>query len=286
MPYHHPIVEAATQALKSVSGWLWLRLSNAHRIARSRRRPAIAPPLLVMGSLRSGGTGKTDLVAWIGRRHPDLALLAHPTGDEDTWLRERFAGRVFVHDDFLQAWAMARQAGFEAALSDGGLQDPALDGCPAICLDLDEAPALQDLLPFGRYRELSPRPRKRLLRVSLRQDLSPRLEPASLPPPGTRVVAACAVARAGSFFEELERAGLVLVEKLAFGDHRRFASGKLRSVVDRHPGLPWLVTEKDASRGELPRLPPGSAAVGRILSPSRDLTESVDALVEEIRSRR
>jgi len=128
----------------------------------------------VVGSLRSGGTCKTDLVAWIAHQHPALAILAHPTGDEDVLLRERFPGRVFVHRDFLVAWEEARRAGFAAALCDGGLQDPALDTCPALCVDLPGTPVgVRDLLPLGRFRELSPNPRTTLHRILLDRDLEP-----------------------------------------------------------------------------------------------------------------
>jgi len=284
MSVHHPIVRAGTQGLNAVSGALWLAVSRLHCYWRARRRPATAPVILVVGSLRAGGTGKTDLVAWIAARHPAVAILVHPTIDEETWLARQFPQRVFAHRDWLVAWEAARRAGFGVAVSDGGLQDPALDDCPALCVDLDETPRLADLLPCGRYRELSPRPRKSLLRLSLQRDLSPALDTADFPSAGTRVVAACSVARPEAFFRELEKAGLEVVERLAFGDHRRFDRREVREAIARHPDTPWVVTAKDAARGELARLPEGSFAMGRILSPSESATNSVDALMEALRS--
>lgn len=233
----------------------------------------------MVGSLRSGGTCKTDLVAWIAHRHPSLAILAHPTGDEDIFLQQRFPGRVFVHRDFLVAWEMARQAGFAAGVSDGGLQDPALDHCPAICLDLPRPPIrFRDLLPTGRYRELSPTPRTSLHRIRLDRDLDPRIRQDSLPPPGTRVVAATSIARPDGFFVDLERHGLVVVERLGFADHARFCRKTVDRAMSRHPGIPWLVTAKDAARGELVILPTGSVAVERRLDPGPEMERMLDEL--------
>lgn len=233
--------------------------------------------MLVVGSTRSGGTCKTDLVAWIAARHPDLALLAHPTGDEDAMLRASFPGRVFAHRDLLRAWEAARQAGFAAAVADGGLQDPALDGCPALCLELSDAPLRpSDLLPLGRYRELSPTPRARLHRILVDRDLAARIHAGAIPPPGTEIVAATSIARPEPFFQELERNGLVVRETLAFGDHRIFPRRAVDGALARNPGTVWLITSKDAARGELARLPPGSMAVERRLEPSMEVARIVD----------
>lgn len=237
----------------------------------------------MVGSLRSGGTGKTDLVAWIARRHPTLAVLAHPTGDEDVFLQRCFPGRVFVHRDFLAAWETARLAGFAAAVCDGGLQDPALDHCPALCADLSEAPVgLRDLLPLGRYRELSPRPRASLRRIRLDRDLDPRVDRGTLPPPGTRIVAATSIARPQAFFADLERHGLVVVESLAFADHARFSRNAVERTIERHPGTQWLVTTKDAARGELEHLPAGSVAVERKLNPGTEMEQVLDGILEQL----
>lgn len=283
MPLHHPIANTLAQAPSFILGALWLSCAKCHRLWRSRRRPASPPPLLVVGSLRSGGTCKTDLVAWIAHRHPTLAILVHPTGDEDIFLQQLFPGRVFVHRDFLAAWESAQRAGFAAALCDGGLQDPALDDCPALCVDLPDAPiGVRDLLPVGRFRELSPTPRTTLHRLLVDGDLNPTLAPPSLPAPGTEVVAATSIARPQAFFANLERQGLVVVNALAFGDHARFSRRAVERTIARHPGTPWLVTTKDAARGELAHLPPGSIVVERKLHPTTEVERIVDGIAEQL----
>lgn len=249
-----------------------------HRRWRARRTRPGPPSVLVVGSLRSGGSAKTDLVAHLARLRPDLAILVHPTGDEDRMLEARFPGRVFAHRDLLEARARSVAAGFVAAVSDGGLQDPALDGCPAARLDHAPGPAgPQDLLPFGRFRALDAPAREREAVLVVGRDLTWRLEPASLPGKGSRVAIACGIARPEAFLADLRAAGLEVEEEVRVGDHGRFPAGLLRRMELDPPR--WCVTEKDAFRQ---RLPAGTRVVRRELVLSdparRALADLLDSL--------
>ncbi len=117
------------------------------------------------------------------------------------------------------------------------------------------------------------------------RDLDPRLDPGSLPPPGTEVVAASSIARPQAFFTDLERHGLVVACALAFGDHSRFSRQLVERTIARHPGTPWLITAKDAARGELARLPPGSIAVERRLIPTPTVERIVDGIAKSLAHR-
>ena len=276
---HSRIAHVGTQALRATAGTLWTLAADSHRIWRRRRKPSIPPPVLVVGSRRAGGTGKTDLVEWIAARYPHLAVLVHPTGDEEHWLRERLGERVFAADDLLQAWETAHGAGFEAAVSDGGLQDPAFEDCAALDLELDDSPiGWADLHPCGPFRERLPRPRAALLTLDHGRDLKWTSDPASLPTRGTEIVAACAIARPGAFIADLERHGLVAVEHIAFPDHRVLPAAVVEAVRARHPGATWVVTEKDLARAGQ-RLPEGARAMRRILSIGPEAARQIGALV-------
>lgn len=254
--------------------WSWRRISRVHRALRSLRRPEIPPPILVVGSARSGGTCKTDLVSWIAGEAPHLAILCHRTGDEEKWLERRHPGRVFVHRDWLKAWRMAQVAGFCAAVCDGGLQDPALDGCPALRLDVEPAPASwRDFHPWGPWREPPGQSRQATV-VSVERDLRPRLHlDAESSITGLR--AACAVARPDVFFSDLEAAGVRLLERVAVRDHARFSRDVLERMA-REPST-WVVTEKDAARGGLPG---GVRVASRILDPTTRMRDTIQALID------
>ena len=246
-----------------------------HRKWRARRVRPEPPSVVVVGSLRSGGSAKTDLVAYLARVRPDLALLVHPTGDEDSMLERWFPGRVFVHRDLLVAWGRARAAGFDAAVSDGGMQDPAFDGCPAVRLDHSPGPAgPEDLLPFGRFRALVAPPREREVVFVVGEDLSWELESTSLPARGATVRVACGIARPEAFVGDLRGAGMEVVETVLVGDHGRFPANILRRM-ERVP-QEWCVTEKDAFRQ---RLPAGVHVVRRKLLLAQEVRKRLDELV-------
>jgi len=246
-----------------------------HRKWRTERVRQVPPSVVVVGSLRSGGSAKTDLVAHLARLRGDLAILVHPTGDEDRMLEALFPGRVFVHRDLLEAWERCAAAGFAAAVSDGGLQDPALGGCPAVRLEHSPGPTgPEDLLPFGRFRALSAPLREREVVVGIGKDLSWMLDPTGLPVRGAEIKVACGIARPEVFLSDLREAGLEIAEAVVVGDHKRFPASLLRRM-ERDPDA-WCTTEKDAFRQQLPA---GVRVARRELVLSEGLHRSLDDLL-------
>lgn len=268
---HSPISAAGRLVV-----WSWRRIAKLHRNLRARRRPRIPPPLLVVGSARSGGTCKTDLVSWIAGQHPELAILCHATGDEDRWLRQRHPGRVFAHRDWLEAWRLAQRRGFAAAVCDGGLQDPALDGCLALRLDVEPLPASwKDFHPWGAWRE-SPADAREATGIRVVEELRPGLHLDRTFDAAPRR-AACAIARPEAFFADLEAAGIELVERVACRDHSRFPKPLLRRMAAKP--TEWVVTEKDAARTGIPA---GVGVAQRRLNPSPSIRTRIEAMVRSI----
>lgn len=157
----------------------WMRVSAP---SGADFRPAI--PLVVVGALRAGGSGKTAVTLELARqgraRGWNVAVLAYRLGrgggilseveadgdwregsDEACMLRRLSGARVFVTRDRARAWRalhVLRDAGgarpFDLILSDDGFQDPRLDGAFRLLLAAPGVrPALWDLLPAGPYRE-------------------------------------------------------------------------------------------------------------------------------------
>lgn len=155
---------------------LWLR-------ARARG-PLI--PLIVIGSLRAGGTGKTpvtlELARQLGARGRRVGILAYriakggafsappeevfPGSDwrassDEAVLLARGAradggngARVFVTRDRERAWiALSRSGEFDVLVSDDGWMDARLRGAFRVLLTApDENPGWRDLLPAGPFR--------------------------------------------------------------------------------------------------------------------------------------
>lgn len=229
----------------------------------------------MVGSLRAGGSGKTDWVDWLAARDPARAILVHPTGDEDSWLASRHPGRVFRDRSFPRAWDRARRAGFAKAVCDGGLQDPALDGGPSVLLGPAEV-AWEDLHPFGPFRQRRPS-RSVDLHLAEGDGWSWRCE-LDLPP-GTEVLLGASVARTEIVVDGLRSSGMSVEAVLPTRDHAPFRPDLVRALESRHPGATWVVTAKDAARGEIARLRPPVAILRRTLEVSAPLASRLDALL-------
>ena len=187
-------------------------------------------PMVVVGALRSGGSGKTSVTLQLARDlaargmrpallvyrlgRPDPGADADPievdaeadwraTSDEAVLLRRESGLRVFATRNRARAWRILHEARFQAEgafdilLSDDGFQDPRLDGALRLLLQAPgERPGLFDLLPGGPFRET--------WRAASRADLfltGPLSAGVTLPVPGGAAAAAPPAARtAGSAF--------------------------------------------------------------------------------------
>lgn len=189
-------------------------LSRLHRCWMRARDASLsrgfAPriPLVVVGALRAGGSGKTSVTLALARSLADRglrpALLAYRLGPgrdgdgasdpleispQDGWresseealLLKRESGmRVFATRDRARAWRRLQHerfqadGGFDILISDDGFQDPRLRGAFRILLTAPgESPGLFDLLPGGPFRET----RSAMARAHLRiQGPAPRPE--------------------------------------------------------------------------------------------------------------
>jgi tetraacyldisaccharide 4'-kinase len=151
-----------------------------------RHRVRLKVPVVVIGNLTVGGTGKTPLVAWLasklaavglrvaivsrgygGRARGVTRVTIHSrpseVGDEPLLLARRAQATVFVGRDRVAAAKAAVAEGVDIVLSDDGLQHLALvRNCEIVVIDGQRGFGNGRLLPRGPLRE-SPR---RLRRVN------------------------------------------------------------------------------------------------------------------------
>jgi tetraacyldisaccharide 4'-kinase len=151
-----------------------------------RHRVKVGVPVVVVGNLTVGGTGKTPLVAWLsshlaacglrvaivsrgygGRARGVVRVTVHSrpseVGDEPLLLARRAAATVFIGRDRVAAAQAAVKDGADIVVCDDGLQHLALvRNCEIVVIDGQRGFGNGCLLPRGPLRE-SPR---RLRRVN------------------------------------------------------------------------------------------------------------------------
>ena len=245
---------------------------------RSVRLPA---PVVVIGNISVGGTGKTPLTIAVvaalrargyrpgvvsrgyggSRREPTLlgdAPDPAQVGDEPCLIHASGV-QVAVGRDRPAAARLLLDAGCDVLIADDGLQHYRLARDVEICvIDGVRRFGNRRLLPAGPLRE----PLSRLPRVDLRVCNGGLAEAGEYPMQlrggdvvalddgrvqalasfgGQRIHAVAAIGNPRRFFDSLRAAGIEVIEH-AFADHHGFVPAEL----DFTDGLPLLMTDKDA----------------------------------------
>ncbi|RMG93062.1 MAG: tetraacyldisaccharide 4'-kinase [Zetaproteobacteria bacterium] len=271
---------------------LWLRLSSAgyglglrlHQQWREHRSVEVGVPLVSVGNITVGGSGKTPFVAWLADQlrqdgfYPvilcrgdgahvqevrDVTAASDPyeVGDESVMLARLSRSPVVAARDRVAGAFHAAKRG-DVILLDDGFQYRQLRRCLDIVLVPAEGVGNGYLLPAGPLRE----PIDHLSRADLIVRVG-RDKPVPLPGisrswrwwnasaelvdvhgvachPPERVVAVAGIARPGRFFLDLERLGLDIHAREVFPDHYRYGAVDVQHL--RRQGLPVVTTMKDA----------------------------------------
>lgn len=228
-------------------------------------------PVIVVGNITVGGTGKTPLVIWIAEflarngwspgvvsrgyggsastpRAATIAADPAEVGDEPILIARRAGCPVWVGADRVQAAAALRREApkVDVLISDDGLQHYRLRRDIEIAMAGGMGNGF--LLPAGPLRE----PRLRLgtvdkvVSLHLEGDTVHRMSDSRERQPlkafaGQKVHAVAGIGDPGRFFAHLGEAGLQVVPH-PFPDHHPFAPGELEFGDE----APVLMTEKDA----------------------------------------
>jgi tetraacyldisaccharide 4'-kinase len=250
------------------------RLAYSRHLARSTRLPC---PVVVVGNLSVGGTGKTPLVCWLAGQLIELGFRpgvvsrgyarlvqaaddSNKVGDEAILLARRSRVPVATGRNRPAAAQLLINAGCDIIVSDDGLQHYALQrDCEIIVIDGDRRFGNGRLLPAGPLRESPARleradaivinggdaendgaMRMRLLATSaiaMKYGTPKPLREFS----GQPAHAIAAIGNPQRFFTMLRAVGISVVEH-ALPDHAKLGIDDISFPDD----LPVLMTEKDA----------------------------------------
>jgi tetraacyldisaccharide 4'-kinase len=287
-----------------------------HGLLRSKR---LARPVVSVGNLSSGGTGKTPFVIALGellkargipfdvlsrgyRRKTRGVMVveadgsAADFGDEPLLISRKLKVPVIVGESRYQAGVLA-ESKFDSQLHilDDGLQHRSLARDFDIVLMTGDE--FKDrLLPSGRLREpLSSLDRANAVvlpwemaadHASLRGKLVWRVKRkvAVLAAPQSPVVF-CGIARPEQFFAQVRAAGITPTAEIAFRDHqsyRRRDIKRLRAAKEKFGAGGFVTTEKDAvnlGALELELQPLALAALSVMLDNANDVVDTILARI-------
>lgn len=265
-----------------------------------RPQPSTSVPVVSVGNLTVGGTGKTPVVRWLAdwllRTGARPAIVTRGYGRDELALHRRWFGRhaVLAGRDRRACVRMAADRGYTVVVLDDGFQHRRLARALDILLVAVEDPLRVRMLPRGPYREspasarrasavlLTRRTSRRRQAAAWREKLSgvaPRvplldveirmggwtdLDGAPAAPPAGDVLAVCSIARPGPFVSGL---GALLpgahVEHLAYADHHDYTYRDVSALLQRLGQRTVVCTAKDAVKlATFPELAGRCAVVG------------------------
>lgn len=178
---------------------------------------------------------------WIARRHPELAILVHSSGDDGRLLEARYPGRVYRDSDLLSAWKSAFRSGFRAAVSEESSHGSAMDASPAI-LVVEDVVSGASPHPFGSIRQrCTVRPVELALREGNGWDWISDIDLEA----GSRVLLGVRSATSDSVVKVLRSLGIEVASVLPVGHGIWLRHADIECLEQEHGRLPWVFDAMD-----------------------------------------
>ena len=291
-----------------------------HRVLKARR---LSGPVISVGNISVGGSGKTPFVILLGGllqqrgipfdvlsrgygRTPRGVLAVEPNGspldfgDEPILIARRLNCPVIVGNSRYEAGQFAEaKFGPQLHILDDGFQHRSLARDFDIVL-LAPDDVRGQLLPTGRLRELCSSLRRADAVVLAAESNYPELEldrqriwrlrrSASVAEAPPRPVVFCGIARPHQFLEQLRTTGIQPVATKFYRDHYSYTENDIRQLAalrEQNRAGGFVTTEKDAiNLGPLlPSL--GPVAVARAVMELIEPADALDTILRVIQERR
>ena len=241
-----------------------------HALSLRPGAPLQHSKLIVVGSFRTGGAGKTPFCIWLcnhlAAQGKAVALLAHEYAfDEVAMLRQKFANNVRIQvfatrNRYRLAHELDRSQKFECIVCDDGFEDSRLVGAITILLQWEPLPTkISELWPYGKMRSLAKdhdldSPMVRILRCddgnpAVKFVVDKVLHYAT----GEKINrkkanVACGLGNPERFCKDLQNFGIEIERKFFFKDHSKSFAAQFEQILQKNPQDAFVISEKDAAR--------------------------------------
>ena len=250
-----------------------------HSLCLSPGKPLGHSRLVVVGSYRTGGAGKTPFCTWLaetlstqGKR---VAILCHEYAyDEAAMLQKHFAATPLVkifttRNRYRLAHELDRTKELDFILCDDGFEDSRLVGATTFVLLWENAPTrLRELWPLGNARSLikdhsshrsghtveircnDPASKIHFVLDNITNKKGEDLRGAKESAHYRQINILCGIGDPNRLCNDIQKQGIAITDKIFLKDHDRCFSNKLNKALQENPQSAFIITEKDAARLE------------------------------------
>lgn len=269
--------------LRIFAAYYWAAYSLHHKFFLRPGRPLKNSRLVVIGSFRAGGAGKTPFCLWLARRltarGKRVAILCHKAAfDEVRMYRHNLQeqirqGLVEVHSTgnrYRAAQELDRACGKaegkgasgwapDFILCDDGFEDSRLRPHAIFRLDWEKAPTeIDQLLPAGKFRSLLQDHSRDQVRTTILRchGVNPdvRFFIGSIAnsegdfPKHRQSIAVCGLGDPERFVQDLKKAELTVQKSIVRPDHDRNFQKNFHEILRKHCEKNIVISEKDSFR--------------------------------------
>lgn len=223
--------------------------------------------LIVVGSFRTGGAGKTPFCLWLAQRVHEAgasaAILCHSYAYDEIRMLSEEASRlkmpqikvIGTPNRHKAVLSLLEQEPPEYIICDDGFEDTRLTGAETIILNAGPAPkSIRDLWPLGNCRSLAKDHTTDNISLSVPEDIFFTIESiANSSGPlqqnsFRRIHIFCGLGDPMRFVHDVEAFGIHICEKHFAKDHEKKFASRLMDALKKAPNDAFIISLKDSCR--------------------------------------
>lgn len=231
-----------------------------HKFFLKKGRPLKHAQMVIVGSYRIGGAGKTPLCIWLAtelyEEGKKTAILCHSSAkDEFELLKNALPTCTVIATRNRYSTAHEIDDLFDIIICDDGFEDSRLDFANVICLEWEKEPKkLSEIFPAGFARSF-PKDHSNIklhLRCfgenpDIRFSIQGIYNTFGIPPKSDKsIILVAGIGDPDRFFRDMESTGLPIKGKIRLRDHSPHLENTVVPLLAR--GEQIVITEKDACR--------------------------------------